>query len=67
MDGWWVVRLVAREPGVAPPLDDVVDAVRQAWIQQDHDVRLQEEIDALRAGAAIEIADPELAGAAKGP
>ena len=70
MDGYWVVRLVAREPDVAPPLDDVVEAVRQAWIQHDHDVQLQAEIDALRKSASIEIADPELAAkppAAKAP
>jgi hypothetical protein len=70
MDGYWVVRLVAREPDVAPPLDEVLEPVRQAWIQHDHDVQLQNEIDALRASAQVVIADPELAsqpGAAKAP
>jgi hypothetical protein len=56
MDGWWVARLVARDPDLAAPLDDVVEAVRQAWIQNDHDVRLQQEITTLRGSAEIEIA-----------
>jgi len=68
MDGYWVVRVVAREPDVTPPLDDVLDAVRQAWTQHEHDARLQEEIAALREAASVEIADPELAaGAANAP
>jgi parvulin-like peptidyl-prolyl isomerase len=58
MDGWWVARLVSRDPDVSPPLDAVAEAVRQAWIQSDHDARLQEEIATLRESARIEIADP---------
>jgi hypothetical protein len=67
MDGYWVVRLVAREPDVVPPLDAVAEPVRQAWIQDDHDRQIQDRIAALRANARVEIADPELAGAAKAP
>ena len=63
MDGYWVVRLVAREPDVVPPLDEVAESVRQAWIQDDHDRQIQDRIAALRANAQVEIADPELAGA----
>lgn len=57
MDGWWVTRLVSRDADVAPPLDAVVEPVRQAWIQKDHDVRLREEITTLRESATIEIPD----------
>ncbi len=56
MDGYWVVRVVSREADVVPPIDDVIEPLRQEWIQHDHDVRLQEEITALRQSAAIEIA-----------
>jgi hypothetical protein len=63
MDGYWVVRVVARESDVAPPLGEVIESVRQAWIQHEHDARLEDEIAALRADASIEIADPELASA----
>jgi hypothetical protein len=60
VDGWWVVRLVAREPDVVPPLDEVLEPARQAWVEQDREARLEEGIASLRANAAIEIADPEL-------
>ena len=63
MDGYWVVRLVAREPDVMPPLDDVVEAVRQAWVQHEHDTLLTRAIEKLRQGAELTIADPALARA----
>lgn len=55
MDGWWVAQLVSRDADVAPPLDAVIEPVRQAWIQKDHDERLREEITTLRESATIEI------------
>jgi peptidyl-prolyl cis-trans isomerase C len=67
MDGYWVVRVVARESAVAPPLDEVIESVRQAWTQHEHDARLEDEIAKLRGEASIEIADPELAGANAAP
>jgi hypothetical protein len=63
MDGYWVTRLVAREPDVVPPLDDVADAVQQAWVQHEHDALLTHEIERLRKQAAVAITDPALAGA----
>ena len=63
MDGYWVTRLVAREPDVVPPLDDVADAVQQAWVQHEHDALLTREIERLRNQADVTITDAPLAGA----
>lgn len=63
MDGYWVTRLVAREPDVVPPLDDVADAVQQAWVQHEHDALLTREIERLRKQADVTITDAALAGA----
>ncbi len=63
MDGYWVTRLVTREPDVVPPLDDVTDAVQQAWVQHEHDALLTREIERLRTQADVTITDPALAGA----
>jgi hypothetical protein len=63
MDGYWVTRLVAREPDVVPPLDDVADAVQQAWFQREHDALLQREIERLRNQSDVTITDATLAGA----
>jgi hypothetical protein len=60
MDGYWIVRLVAREPDVQPALEDVYELVRQAWTQKEHDDRLADAMAALHADAKIEILDPEL-------
>lgn len=62
MDGYWVVRLVAREPDARPPLDDVVEAVKQAWTQREHEARLTRAIETLRQHAEVTIAAPALAG-----
>ena len=63
MDGYWVTRLVAREPDVVPPLDDVADAVRQAWVQHEHEALLVREIEQLRKQADVTITDTTLATA----
>ncbi len=63
MDGYWVTRLVAREPDVVPPLDDVADAVQQAWVQHEHDALLTREIERLRNQADVTITDAPLARA----
>jgi hypothetical protein len=60
-DGYWVVRLVAREPDALPPLDAVAEAVKQLWTQREHDALLTREIEKLRARAEVSIADPALA------
>jgi parvulin-like peptidyl-prolyl cis-trans isomerase-like protein len=60
MDGYWIVRLVAREPDAPPALEDVYELVRQAWTQKEHDDRLADAMAALRKQAKIEILDPEL-------
>jgi hypothetical protein len=62
-DGWWVLRLVAREPGAALPLEQVLEPVRARYQQRRHDERLREALAAMRAGADVRIADPELAAA----
>jgi len=62
VDGYWVTRLIAREPDVVPPLDDVVDAVQQAWVQHEHDALLTREIERLRKQADVRITDRSLAG-----
>jgi hypothetical protein len=61
MDGFWVVRLLAREPDALPPLDQVYEPVRQAWIQREHERRLGEAIARMRAGADVELLDSSLA------
>ena len=61
-DGWWVVRLVARGPDVIPPLDQVIEPVRNAYRMKQRDERLARRLAELRARAEIRIADPELAG-----
>jgi parvulin-like peptidyl-prolyl isomerase len=63
MDGYWVTRLVAREPDAVPPLDDVIDVVQQAWVQHEHDALLTREIERLRKQADLTITDATLAGA----
>ena len=63
MDGYWVTRLVAREPDVVPPLDDVADAVQQAWVQHEHEALVVREIEQLRKQADVTITDAALAGA----
>ena len=63
MDGYWVTRLVAQEPDVVPPLDEVADAVQQAWVQHEHDALLTREIERLRNQAEVTITDAPLAGA----
>ncbi len=63
MDGYWVTRLVAREPDVVPPLEDVTDVVQQAWVQHEHDALLTREIEKLRKQADVSITDGTLAGA----
>jgi hypothetical protein len=60
-DGVWVVRLVAREPDVVPPLEDVWEQVQQAWLAREHEKTLQAAIAALRSEARVEILDPALA------
>ena len=60
MDGYWVLRLVAREPDVSPPLDDVWEPVNQLWQQQQHTAQLESALAKLRGAAQIEIVDPEL-------
>ena len=61
-DGWWVVRLVARGPGVIPPLDQVIEPIRNAYRMKQHDERLARRLAELRARADVRIVDPELAG-----
>jgi hypothetical protein len=61
-DGYWVVRLVAREPDAMPPLDDVAEAVKQVWTQREHDALLTREIEKLRERAEVTISDRSLAG-----
>jgi parvulin-like peptidyl-prolyl isomerase len=61
LDGLWVVRLVAREPDERPPLDAVLEPVRQAWLQRDHDERLRAALAEMRAAARVEIVDSKLA------
>jgi hypothetical protein len=61
LDGTWVVRLVARERDERPPLDAVLEPVRQAWLERDHDDRLRAALAAMRADAQIEVVDPKLA------
>ena len=63
MDGYWVTRLIAREPDVVPPLEDVTDVVQQAWVQHEHDALLTREIEKLRKQADVSITDGTLAGA----
>lgn len=63
MDGYWVARLVMREPDVVPPLDEVEGAVQQAWVQREHDALLKREIERLREQADVTITDATLAGA----
>lgn len=55
-DGLWVVRLLARDPDVQPPLDAVYEPVRQAWLERDHEERLMRELETLREQARIEVA-----------
>jgi len=61
-DGYWVVRLVAREPDAMPPLDDVAEAVKQVWTQREHDALLTREIEKLRERAEVTISDRSLVG-----
>jgi len=61
-DGWWVVRLAARGPDVIPPLDQVIEPVRNAYRMKQHDERLARRLAELRARAEVRIVDPELAG-----
>ena len=63
MDGYWVARLITREPDVVPPLDEVSGAVQQAWVQREHDALLTREIERLRKQADVTITDATLAGA----
>jgi hypothetical protein len=55
-DGLWVVRLLARDPDVQPPLEAVYEPVRQAWLEREHEERLTRELALLRERATIEIA-----------
>jgi hypothetical protein len=57
-DGLWVVRPLARDPDVQPPLDAVYEPVRQAWLEREHERQLTQELAALREQARIEIAPP---------
>ena len=61
-DGWWVVKLVARGPDVIPPLDQVIEPVRNAYRMKQHDERLARRLAELRARADVQIVDKELAG-----
>jgi hypothetical protein len=61
-DGWWVVQVVARGPDVIPPLDQVLEPVRNAYRMQQHDQRLARRLAELRARADIRIVDGDLAG-----
>jgi hypothetical protein len=56
-DGLWVVRLLARDPDVQPPLDAVYEPVRQAWLEREHEERLVRELAVLREQATIERGD----------
>jgi hypothetical protein len=60
MDGYWVVRLVAREPDAPPALEDVYEGVVQLWTQQEHAKQLERALVDLRAGAQVEVLDPAL-------
>lgn len=62
-DGLWVVRLLARDPDVQPSLDAVYEPVRQAWLEQAHADRLEQELVTLRARATIERRDVPARGA----
>lgn len=55
-EGWWVVRLVARGEPEAPPLDELLPELREAWIRRQHEDRLRAHLEALRARAEIRIA-----------
>jgi hypothetical protein len=61
-DGWWVVKLVSRDADLAPPLDQVLEAVRNAYRMQQHDARLEKRLVELRKRADVRIVDPDLAG-----
>jgi parvulin-like peptidyl-prolyl isomerase len=60
MDGYWVVKLVAREPDSAPPLEEVWDGVQQIWLQREHAAQLEQALVTLRDEARVEILDPDL-------
>jgi hypothetical protein len=58
-EGWWVVRLVAREPDEVPPLDAILPELRNVWIQRQHERAIRDHLDALRERVEIQIAEPE--------
>jgi PPIC-type PPIASE domain/SurA-like N-terminal domain len=61
-DGYWVLRLVEREPDRVPALAEIRDRVLAAWQRSVQAARLEDELTQLRDGAEIRILDPELAG-----
>jgi len=58
-EGWWVVRLVAREPDEVPPLDALLPELRNLWVQRQHERGIRAHLDALRERVEIQIAEPE--------
>jgi hypothetical protein len=57
-EGWWVVRLVARGPDEAPPVDGILPELRTLWIQRQHERALRDHLATLRARADIRYAEP---------
>jgi parvulin-like peptidyl-prolyl isomerase len=55
--GYSVLVLVAREPGVAPPLADVREEVRVEWRRRAGDRALRSYLDELRERADVRAAD----------
>ncbi len=58
-DGWQILRLVARDPDVVPPLAEIEDEVRAEMRRRAGDTALRDYLDGLRARAELRIA-PEL-------
>jgi parvulin-like peptidyl-prolyl isomerase len=53
--GWHLLRVDARSPGAAPPLDEVRGALRARWIERDQARRRREALDALRTRYRVEV------------
>jgi hypothetical protein len=58
-EGWQILRVVARDPDVVPPLVEIEDEVRAEMRRRAGDAALRGYLDGLRARAEIRIA-PEL-------
>ena len=54
--GWHVLALVEREPGGAPPLAEIAPQVRAELRRREDDRVLREQLDQLRAEAAVLVA-----------